>query len=136
MNRSDTDDTLLASTYAAFEASYIRFVADCRIIADAEFHDEAALNVKDALARKQSNIDQWRSAVQQSSQLTTHTCLGALAKIRILQRCFEYDLAADDDVIVLCKSLLFDLDKLVRTETEYFCNLRLAALAAYAVTIR
>ena len=136
MNHSDTDDMLLASTYAAFEASHIRFVADCGIVADAEFHDEAELNVKEALARKQSNIDQWRSALQQSSRLTTHTCLGALAKIRTLQRCFEYDLATDDDVIMLCKSLLFDLDKLVRTETECFCNLRLAALAANALAIR
>lgn len=130
MNGVDDKDQSVVRICAYFEVVLARFAADCRLVENAEFQHEEIPGVQEARAREQGTIHEMEALFEQIGQLAIHTNFGALAKMRVLQRCLEYGLAGDKKVAALVNSLVRDLDKAIHDDPDCSCHLRPSALSA------
>ena len=131
MNSADFEDTLLIHVSTEFEVCFARFVSDCEIIDRSEPDHEASLHAQEARPWEHSTVHRrWRHALKQAGKLAAHTKAGAYGKVRVLRCCFDHGLAVDEDVVVLAKSLILDLDRVLHDDPDCACQLLSAGSSA------
>lgn len=131
MNSADFEDAFLIHVSTEFMACFARFVSDCEIIDRSEPDHEASLHAQEARPWEHSVVHRrWRQALKQVGKLAAHTKAGAYGKMRVLRCCFEHDLAVDEDVMVLVKSLTLDLDRVLHDDPDCACQLLSTGLPA------
>lgn len=131
MSNADYEDTLLVHVSTEFMVDFARFVSDCEIIDRSEPDYDASLRGQEARPWEHSTVHRrWRHALKQMGKLVAYTKAGAYGKVRVLRCCFDHGLAFDEDVMVLFKSLLPDLDRVLHDDPDCACQLLSAGLSA------
>lgn len=119
MNSADAEDAALVRITAEFISCFEQFINDCDLLDKSEANDKALLRVQEVRPWEHSAVHrQWRHALKKVGKLVAHTRAGAHGKVRVLRCCLENGLDTDEDVIVLVKSLVLDLDRVLHHDPD------------------
>lgn len=122
MNSTDAEDAILLRASAEFLVCFAHFVNIFYLVDKLEASDEAAWHAQETCPREHSAAHrQWRHALKQLGKLVAHTRAGAHGKVRVVRCCLEHGLASDEDVMILIKSLILDLDKVLHDNPDRAC---------------
>lgn len=119
MNSADAKDAALIRISTEFMCYFEQFLNDCDLFDKSEANDEALLRVQEVRPWEHSAVHrQWRHALKKVGKLVAHTRAGARGKVRVLRCCLENGLDTDEDVMVLVKSLILDLDRVLHLDPD------------------
>ena len=121
MFRSDPSDELLIRSCTECEFLLRQHALDCDALDNAEYDDEAVPETAKMHDREQHTLGRWRFTLRRISSTKVYTRAGALAKMRVWRQSVDAGLAFDEDVTVLFRSLVFDLD-LFFDDADCSCN--------------